>query len=127
MPRDVDLAAFDRWPRADVTVPAGEPNQAPVTSAVAVPQASEHLAAVTETIRFNENAEDPFENTVRLDVYSYELLKQLDPALGLQYGWFTTDTVGKSHWVLTDKLKTPITGYENVLDTPDYKVYRHIH
>ncbi|EML1601815.1 TPA: toprim domain-containing protein [Burkholderia cepacia ATCC 25416] len=41
VPRDVDLAAFDRWPRADVTVPAGEPNQAPVTSAVAVPQASE--------------------------------------------------------------------------------------
>lgn len=92
-----------------------------------VPQASEHLAAVTETIRFNEEAEDPFENTVRLDVYSYELLKQLDPALGLQYGWFTSDTVGKSHWVLTDKLKTPITGYENVLETPDYKVYRHIH
>lgn len=92
-----------------------------------VPEASEHLTAVTETIRFNEEAEDPFENTVRLDVYGYELLKQLDPSLGLQYGWFTNDTVGKSHWVLTDKLKTPITGYENVLETPDYKVYRHIH
>jgi len=91
-----------------------------------VPEASEHLTAVVETIRFEEDAEDPFDNTVRLDVYDYELLRQLDPALGLQYGWFTTDTVEKSRWVLTDKLKAPITGYENVLETPDYKVYRHI-
>ena len=27
-----------------------------------------------------------------------ELLRQLDPALGLQYGWFTTDTGEKSRW-----------------------------
>ena len=48
-----------------------------------------------------------------------KLAAQLDPALGLQYGWFTTDTVEKCHWVLTDKLKTPITGYENVAVTAD--------
>ena len=90
------------------------------------PKASEHLPAVVETIRYDESAENPFENTVRVDVYDYELLRQLDPALGLQYGWFTTDTVEKSRWVLTDKLKCPITGYENVLETPDYKVYRRI-
>ena len=91
-----------------------------------VPEASEHLAAVVETIQYDENADDPFDNTVRLDVYNYELLKQLDPALGLQYGWFTTDTIEHSRWVLTDKLKCPIMGYESVLDTPDYKIYRHI-
>lgn len=96
------------------------------TNRFAVPAASQHLPAVTETIVFDENAADPFENTVRVDVYDYELLRQLDPALGLQYGWFTTDTVEKSRWVLTDKLKCPITGYENVLETPDFKVYRHI-
>lgn len=96
------------------------------TARFTVPQASEHLAAVTDTVRFDDTVEDPFDNTVRLDVYNYELLKQLDPALGLQYGWFTTDTVGKTRWVITDKLKCPITGYESVLDTPDYKVYRHI-
>lgn len=96
------------------------------TNRFAVPEASEHLTAVVETIVYDEDAEDPFDNTVRVDVYGYELLRQLDPRLGLQYGWFTTDTVEKSRWVLTDKLKAPITGYENVLETPDYKVYRHI-
>lgn len=92
----------------------------------AVPQASEHLAAVAQTIEYDENATDPFANTVRVDVYNYELMRQLHPGLGLQCGWFTTDTVEKSRWVLTDKLKCPVTGYENVLETPDYKVYRHI-
>ncbi len=96
------------------------------TNRFAVPTASEHLPAVVETICFDETADTPFDNTVRVDVYDYELLRQLDPALGLQYGWFTTDTVEKSRWVLTDKLKCPITGYENVLETPDYKVYRRL-
>lgn len=91
-----------------------------------VPKASDHLAAVVETIEYDETAADPFDNTIRVDVFSYELMRQLDPGLGLQYGWFTTDTVENSRWVLTDKLKCPVTGYENVLETPDYKIYRHI-
>jgi len=37
VPRDVDLAAFDRWPRADAAEPAGAASPAPVTSAAAAP------------------------------------------------------------------------------------------
>ena len=91
-----------------------------------VPPANENIAAIAETIEYDETAEDPFRNTVRIDVYDYELLKQLDPGLGLQYGWFTTDTIEHSRWVLTDTLKCPLIGYESVLDTGDYKLYQRI-
>ena len=91
-----------------------------------VPESSQNLQAVIETIQYDENAVDPFDNTVRTDLYDYELYRRLAPGLALQDGWLTTDTVEKSRWVLTDKLKCPITGYENVLETADYKVYRRI-
>ncbi len=90
------------------------------------PASTESLAAVVETIRYDEDASDPFMNTVRVDVYNYPMMQELDPGLGMQYGWFTTDTVGQSRWLLTDHLKCPVTGYTNVLETPEYKVYRRI-
>ncbi len=86
----------------------------------------EAMAAVTQTIAYDETAQDPFENTIRTDVYSMQMMRELHPGMGLQYGWFTTDTTGKSRWILTDQLKCPISGYENVLDTGAYKLYRQI-
>lgn len=91
-----------------------------------VPETDEQLSAIVQTIEYQENAEDPFDNTVRADVHSYQLMRELHPGIALQYGWFTTDTVENCRWVLTDKLKCPVFGYESVLDTPDYKLYRHI-
>ncbi|UKD18114.1 DUF5710 domain-containing protein (plasmid) [Burkholderia aenigmatica] len=45
VPRDVDLAAFDRWPRADATVGADVPNATPSTSGVVAAPASEPNSA----------------------------------------------------------------------------------
>lgn len=91
-----------------------------------VPANDEKLTAIVETIRYDETAEDAFDNTVRTDLYHYELMQKLDPAIGMQYGWLTTDTVERSRWVLTDTLKCPLIGYENVLDVGDYKLYKRI-
>ena len=90
------------------------------------PAAPESLPEIIETIAYDEAAQDPFSNTIRTDVYSFALMQELHPGMGLQYGWFTTETTGKSRWILTDQLKCPVTGYENVLDTGDYKLYRQI-
>ena len=87
---------------------------------------SETVTAVAETIVYDETAEDPFANTIRIDVHNLQLMSEIHPGMGMQYGWFTTETTGKSRWILTDQLKCPVTGYEKVLDTGDYKVYRHI-
>lgn len=91
-----------------------------------VPEAPESLPEIVASIDYEEGAEDPFRNTIRADVASYPLLKELDPGMGIQFGWFSTETTGKSRWILTDQLKCPVSGYENVLDTGDYKLYRHI-
>ena len=53
-------------------------------------------------------------------------MQELHPGLGLQYGWFVTETTGQSRWILTDRLKCPVTDYESVLDTGSYKLYRKI-
>lgn len=90
------------------------------------PAAAESLPEVIEMITYEENAEDPFCNTIRTDIYSFALMQELHPGMGLQYGWFTTDTTGQSRWILTDQLKCPVTGYENVLDTGDFKLYRQL-
>lgn len=90
------------------------------------PEAAESLPEVIAAIEYDADAEDPFDNTVRLDVSSYQLMEGLHPGLGLQYGWFTTETTGRSRWILTDKLKCAVSGYESVLDTGDYKVYKKI-
>ena len=90
------------------------------------PAPSASITEVAEAIVYDENADDPFANTIRIDVHNLQLMQEIHPGMGMQYGWFTTDTTGKSRWILTDQLKCPISGYEKVLDTGDYKVYRHI-
>ena len=61
---------------------------------------------------------------MRTDLVTYPLMEALHPGLGMQYGWFTTETTGKSRWILTDRLKCAVNGYESILDTGDYKLYR---
>ncbi len=78
-------------------------------------------------IHYDESASDPFANTVRTDAsYLLQFMRQLDPAIGVQSGWFSTDTTGKSRWILTDQLKCVINDYECVADTNGYKVYRRL-
>lgn len=88
------------------------------------PDSPEALVEVSAALTYDESAEDPFANTIRTDVYSYPLMEVIHPGMGLQYGWFTTETTGKSRWILTDRLKCPVSGYENVLDAEDFKLYR---
>ena len=63
-------------------------------------------------------------NTVRLDVNTLQAMEQIPPEFGLQYGWFTTESTGKSRWILTDHLKCVVSGYERLTDMSGYKVYR---
>lgn len=90
------------------------------------PEAPESLPEIVSMITYDEKADDPYQNTIRADVASYPLLHELHPGMGLQFGWFSTETTGKSRWILTDQLKCPVSGYENVLDTGDYKLYRQL-
>ena len=79
---------------------------------------------VVAAIEYDEAADDPFDNTIRTDLCTYPIMEQIHPGMGMQYGWFSADTTGQSRWVLTDQLRSPLNGYENVLDTWDYKLYR---
>ncbi len=74
---------------------------------------------------YNSDATDPFENTVRTDVASFQIQEQLDPGMGLQYGWFTSETVNQSKWIVTDHLKCVIYGYKLVYGDNGMNVYRY--
>ena len=89
----------------------------------ATPEAPESLPEIVAAITYDENASNPFQNTVRTDLSSFALMEEIHPGMGMQYGWFSADTTGQSRWVLTDQLRSPLNGYENVLDTWDYKLY----
>jgi len=67
---------------------------------------------------------NPLTNTVRTDVFTLETVASLQPGIGIQSGWFTEDTVGKSGWILTDHLKIALEGYELVLKNKAGSVYR---
>lgn len=82
------------------------------------------LSEAAAIITYDSDAADPFENSVRTDILTYQAVSELSPGIGLQTGWFTTETTGRSRWILTDHLKCPVTGYERVADTDGYKVYR---
>lgn len=69
-------------------------------------------------------AATPFTNTVRTDVFTLEMVSSLQPGIGIQTGWFTEDTVGKSGWILTDHLKIALEGYELVYKNKAGSVYR---
>ena len=83
------------------------------------------LSRAIREIRYDAAAGDPFANTVRTDASRLmQFARELDPAIGVQSGWFSTDTTGRSRWILTDQLKCVLNGYECVADTDGYKVYR---
>lgn len=82
--------------------------------------------ALCQAITYDAGAENPYANSVRTDLFTLETVALLDPGIGLQTGWFTQDTVGKSRWILTDHLKIPIEGYELVLKNDSGSVYRRI-
>ena len=79
-----------------------------------------------QAIFYDEAAADPFQNTIRTDVFTLQLMQELHPGLGLHYGWFTTETTGRSRWILTDHLKCPVTDYQSVLDHSRYRLYQKI-
>ena len=61
---------------------------------------------------------------MRLDVDTLQAMEEIPAGFGLQHGWFTTESTGKSRWILTDHLKCVVNGYERVTDMSGYKVYR---
>lgn len=90
------------------------------------PERNENLSEVIALIAYEPSATNPLTNTVRIDVPGFQAVKELAPGLGLQYGWFTTETTGKSRWILTDHLKCVVNGYDRVSELEGYKVYRRI-
>ena len=89
------------------------------------PEYSEDLAkTIAEYLIPDPDAQNPLTNTVRLDVNTLQAMEQIPPEFGLQYGWFTTESTGKSRWILTDHLKCVVSGYERLTDMSGYKVYR---
>lgn len=85
------------------------------------------LSRALRVIQYDQTASDPFANTVRTDAsYQMQFASELNPAIGVQSGWFSTETTGHSRWILTDQLKCVLNGYECVADTDGYKVYRMI-
>ena len=70
------------------------------------------------------DAVNPFTNTVRCDLFTYETVASLNPGIGIETGWFTSETVGKSNWILTDHLKIPVEGYKQVFRNDLGYVYR---
>lgn len=85
---------------------------------------NENITAAAASITYDPNAADPLTNTVRIDLPSLQAAEELHPGLGLQYGWCTTETTGKSNWIFTDVLKCVVNGYEPVTSLPNAKVYK---
>ena len=85
---------------------------------------SRQLAKLISLIPYVEDAEDPFVNTVRVDIDYLQMHEQLHPGIGLQYGHLSTDTITKSQWLLTDHLKCVVYGYEKVLHFKNIYLYQ---
>lgn len=88
------------------------------------PPFSAEAQELCQAVQYDPSADDPYANTVRTDYYTLESVASLDPGIGIETGWFTQDTVGKSRWVLTDHLRIPLEGYELVLKNKSGSVYR---
>ena len=88
------------------------------------PPSSAEVQLACEIIIFNPDAKSPYENTIRADLATYQVMKSVDPAMGLMFGWFTAESTGKSHWVLTDHLKIVLENYEAIFVDRGAKVYR---
>ncbi|MEG0270624.1 MAG: hypothetical protein RR821_10295 [Clostridia bacterium] len=96
---------------ADETRYQPEPPKAAITQAAAL-------------IPYDPAATNPLTNTIRIDIPGLQVIQELQPGLGLQYGWFTTETTGLSRWILTDHLKCVVHGYEPVFAEDGVKLYR---
>ena len=87
---------------------------------------SAEMQELASAIPYEPDAADPFRNTVRTDLFTLDTVRLLHPGLGIQTGWFTEDSVGKSEWVLTDYLKIPLEGYTLVVKNGSGSVYRRV-
>jgi len=87
---------------------------------------SDELAEVCNSLIYDPAAKDPWDNTIRTDINSLQVLTEVPPGMGLMYGWFTPESTGKSRWILTDHLKIVVEGYEPVNTLHSAKVYRHV-
>lgn len=86
----------------------------------------EEVQEACESIQYDPDATDPYANSVRSDLATFQVMQQVDPAMGLWFGWFTPETTGKSRWVLTDHLKIVMEDYAPVYGDRGAKVYRKI-
>jgi len=86
---------------------------------------NEGVRELCNAVQYDPNATDPFDNTVRTDMFNADTIAMLDPHIGVQTGWFTPETVGKSRWILTDHLKIPVEGYVQVYRNIYGYVYEH--
>ena len=87
---------------------------------------TERARLACEAIVYDPQAQSPWDNTIRADLCTLQTISEIDPHMGLFYGWFTPETTGKSGWILTDHLKIVVHDYERVDDGPEAKVYRHV-
>lgn len=88
------------------------------------PAQNRKLSEAIACIVYDPDATDPFQNTVRTDLVEERLLTELEEGLGIHYGWFSPDSIGKSRWILTDQLKIALEGYEQVYSSYSASVYR---
>ena len=88
------------------------------------PPENAEAQALCQAVQFDETAADPFDNSVRTDVFTLETVASLAPGIGIQTGWFTEANVGQCRWILTDHLKIPLAGYELVVKNRAGSVYR---
>ncbi|MEG2701223.1 MAG: hypothetical protein RSA65_01315 [Clostridia bacterium] len=82
------------------------------------------LAQALYEIPYDPDAKNPLTNTVRIDALGLQSYAGMTPGLGFQTGWFTTDTTGKSNWILTDHLKCLIEGYDDYHRWGAYQIFR---
>ena len=87
------------------------------------PPYSQEVAEACLSIEYKANTVDPFENTIRADLATFQVMETVDPRMGLLYGWFTPANTGKSRWVLTDHLKIVMQDYAPVYTVHGAKVY----
>ncbi|MDD3334901.1 MAG: hypothetical protein PHI98_05205 [Eubacteriales bacterium] len=88
------------------------------------PAIEERYETVSRFISYDPEADNPFDNSVRTDLSGWQLTSALEPGLGLESGWLTEDNIGKSRWLLTDTLKLPLSGYEQVYRDHEIALYR---
>ena len=96
------------------------------TRFVAEPVYSVEITKACEVIQFDPDAENPLDNTVRTDLITFQVMRELDPAMGIWTGWLTSRNTGKSRWLLTDHLKTVLEGYDTAYSDRGVRVFYRI-